>query len=160
MTDDSLTPRGRLVLGALVIAMGAFVVLVASDALDMHYQRTASAPPWIGMIGGLVFVLAGGALMIGARGASDGKLPATAPWILRALQHAVILVLVGLMATIGTWVAFGPGERAFTMSGFGMTGDDNLWLGRAMFGVGALITWTFFVAVAWRAQRELFRRGS
>jgi len=46
------------------------------------------------------------------------------------------------------------------MSGFGMTGDDNLWLGRAMFGVGALITWAFFVAVAWRAQRELFRRGS
>ena len=46
--------------------------------------------------------------------AENGDLPADAPLWLRALYYAMGLAVVGTLAAIGTWVAFGPGERTFS----------------------------------------------
>ena len=80
---------------------------------------------------------------------------------LRVAYYLLGLAVVGALATVGTWVAFGPGERAFAVSlPFLGSGPASPWIGRAVFGVGAVLTWLFFVvaAVAW--WRKLVRDGS
>jgi hypothetical protein len=79
---------------------------------------------------------------------------------MRVAYYLLGLAVVGVLATVGTWVAFGPGERAFAISlPFFGSGPANPWVGRAVFGVGAMLTWLFFVvaAVAW--WHRLLRDG-
>jgi hypothetical protein len=86
------------------------------------------------------------------------EVPREAPVQMRVAYYLLGLAVVGALATIGTWVAFGPGERAFAVSlPFLGSGPANPWVGRAVFGVGAVLTWLFFVvaAVAW--WRKLLR---
>ena len=64
---------------------------------------------------------------------------AAAPAWLRVFQYAAVTLIFGGFAGIAGWVAFGPGERPFSGSivvfGIGVTDI----LGRAMFGIAAII---------------------
>ena len=121
-----------LFVGIAAIAMGAMVILAVTGVLP---GKAAQAPVWVVVCAGLVFVLAGGALVLRwfAGGEThDGELPQGSPVWLRVIYYLVGLICIGSLATVGTWVAFGPGMRAFSMSmPFLGKGPANEWLGRA-----------------------------
>lgn len=145
-----------LVVGLLAVAMGAMVMLAVTGILP---GKGAHEPIWVGACGGMVFVLAGVALILRwfARGEThDAEMPHGTPFWLRVIYDLTGLTCIGALATIGTWVAFGPGERAFSMSmPFFGKGPANEWVGRAAFGIGAVMVWLFFVLAARRSWRKL-----
>jgi hypothetical protein len=144
-----------------VIALGALIMLAATGVLP---SKGGDAPAWVVACAASIFVLAGGLLVLRSfmgGDVNDQELPRGAPFWLRAIYYVAGLGVVAALATIGTWVAFGPGERAFSVSiPFLGSGPGNEWIGRAAFGIGAALTWLFFViaAVAW--WRKLIRRES
>jgi hypothetical protein len=87
-------------------------------------------------------------------------LTATAPRWLRILQYLMGLSVIAALAVTGSWVAFGPGGRHFTMSGFGVSGGTDDIFGRIMFGFGTILTWGLFVLIALRGAKQFRRRDS
>jgi hypothetical protein len=151
-----MEPTGRskelLLAGLVATAMGAAIILFASGIVPV---KNANAPPWIGTIAGLLFVIVGGALLLrwsAGGSANDGDMPAQAPLWSRAVYYAAGLACVAALATIGSWVAFGPGERVFSAS---IPLLENPWIGRAIFGTGAILSWMFFLAAASDGWRKL-----
>jgi hypothetical protein len=149
-----------LLIGLLAIAMGAFAMLAVGGLLP---GKGAGAPLWIGVAGGMVFVFAGGALVLrwfAGGNTDDAELPEESPRWLRASYSLIGLACIGMLAAIGSWIAFGPGERAFTMTiPFLGSGPGNPWVGRIAFGVGALVSWLFFVLAARSYWRRLSRNS-
>ena len=74
---------------------------------------------------------------------------------MRLTQYLLGLGVISCLATIATWIAFGPGPRAFTVSlPFVGRGAGSETVGRAVFGTGAVLMWVFFaVFVVVSAQR-------
>lgn len=152
MQGDTTKSNNSLGAGIAAMSAGLLVMLFVSGVIPSH---GANAPTWVGMIAGGAFVLAGSALVLrsfagGDR--NDGELPIDAPRWLRIAYYILGLSMIGSLAAIGTWIAFGPGERVFSMSvPFVGTGPADQSVGRTIFGIGTLITWGFFViaAVSW-----------
>ena len=95
---------------------------------------------------GLLIVL----LSVGAGAAADGDLPPGTPFGIRLTQYVLGLGIVGLMAAIVTWIAFGPGPRRFTGTGLavlGLRAEIGEAAGRAVFGLGAVLIYVFFVVL-------------
>jgi hypothetical protein len=155
MTDKPHPSLELLLIGLLAIAMGALAMLAVSGFLP---GKNADAPQWVGLAGGMVFVFAGVALVLRwlAGGAADNaELPQGSPRWLHASYYLIGLACIGMLAAIGSWVAFGPGERAFTMTTPLGSGAGDPWTGRIAFGVGALVSWLFFFLAArsyWRRR--------
>jgi hypothetical protein len=144
--------RELLLAGFLCAAMGGLVVLVASGIMPSH--GIPGTPGWAGVCGGLLFMLAGGALVLRwfAGGSSeDGEIPESAPLWSRAIYYLAGLICIGTLAVIGTWIGFGPGERSFSISIPFLGRGANELIGRSAFGAGALLTWLFFflAAISW-----------
>ena len=148
MGDSRRTAASATILAGLAsLAAGGFIVLIAVGAVPIEGAR---APAWVIASAGGAFLLAGLMVMIQALGLaspSTGELPAGAPDWMRSSQWLLSLLVWGLMAAIGSWVAFGPGPRSFSMNFAGLLGPGPGMIGRAAFGVGALITWLGFAAV-------------
>lgn len=151
-----LSPRAATGFGALCVGIGLFIVLLAADVIPAD-ERSFTAPRWVVSAGGLVFVLAGVALATtSAPGAPEGTGRTT--WRSFLLGGAI----VGLMAAILNWIAFGPGERRFS-GGLALPvgavfGPASEWTGRVAFGIGAVMVDVVFVLMAARGLRELLRR--
>ena len=160
MMNQAAKSKELLLAGIAAIAMGAMAMLAVTGVLP---GKGAQAPVWVGVCAALVFVLAGGALVLRwlAGGEThDGELPNGSPVWLRAVYYLIGLICIGSLAAVGTWVAFGPGVRAFSMSiPFLGKGPANEWLGRALFGVGAVLVWLFFILAARSYWRTLMRTG-
>ena len=160
MVHQIAKSRELLFAGIAAIAMGAMVILAVTGVLP---GKGAQAPAWVVVCAGLVFVLAGGALVLRwlAGGEThDGELPKGSPVWLRAVYYLIGLICIGSLAAVGTWVAFGPGVRAFSMSiPFLGQGPANEWVGRALFGVGAVLIWLFFILAARSYWRKLTSTG-
>ena len=128
-------------LALLVIAAGGAIVAGAVGWLPL--ELSPGVPRWVGAAAGLVFVLGGIAIAMPSRASR--------------LKDLVGATLVTLFTSIGAWVAFGPGERAFTSSvsggGVSVTGGGNEWIGRIAFGLGAILC-AAFAAYLWK--RVLF----
>jgi hypothetical protein len=158
--EQPLTAAGLRFWGLFAVALGALVMLATAG---MFPSKGGDAPPWVVACAASSFVFAGSLLVLRSFMGGDmhaSELPRGVPLRLRVAYYALGLAVVGALATVGTWVAFGPGERAFAVSlPFLGSGPANPWIGRAMFGVGAVLTWLFFVvaAVAW--WRKLVRGG-
>ena len=156
--DRPMTASQLRFWGLFVIALGATIMLAVAGVLP---SKGGDAPAWIVACAAAVFVLAGGLLLLRSFMGGDmngSDVPGGAPFVLRAVYYLAGLSIIAALATVGTWVAFGPGERAFSMSvPFLGSGAANPWVGRAAFGIGAVLTWLFFVvaAVAW--WRKLMR---
>ncbi len=153
--DDRSQDRTPLGWGLLSIAIGVFIVL---QALGVVPTSSMNAPAWVGVLGGLVFVLGGGAVVIQAVGgapASTGELPASAPGWMRVAQYLGVLIVFGAFALIGSWIAFGPGEREIAVSLGGSSGPAPALVGRAAFGFGAVITWLCFAGALVSGLRQL-----
>lgn len=155
---DPATSKELLLAGLAAMVMGAFVMLSVSGILP---GKGAHAPVWVGLCGGMVFVLAGAALLMRwfAGGEThDGEMPRGTSFWLRGAYYLLGLICIGALAAIGTWVAFGPGTRAFSMSiPFLGKGPANEWLGRAVFGTGAVLIWLFFLVAARMYWQKLMR---
>lgn len=62
-------------------------------------------------------------------------------------QYLLGLGIISSLAAIATWIAFGPGPRAFTVTlPFVGRGPGDETVGRAVFGFGAVLMWMFLAA--------------
>jgi len=144
-----LSPRAAVALGLVIGAMGGLLLLLAVGVIPGG-GASLEAPRWVVACAGLMFVLAGAAMIVGYAVAGgvgpDGDLRAGTPRGVRVTQYLLGLGSIGALAAIATWVAFGPGPRAFTVTlplvGRG-PGDETV--GRAVFGIGAVLMWVFLL---------------
>jgi hypothetical protein len=159
--EQQSKPADGIGFGIALAAGGVYFVLVALGVLPMP-EGGASAPPFVVALAGLTFLVAGGSVMIRARtGArdSDADLPANAPRWTHMSYRIAGIAITGTLALIGTWVAIGSGPRSFTISGAvsGPLPTGEL-IGRAVFGLGAVIVWIYVIALTVGTVRKLFDR--
>jgi hypothetical protein len=161
--DQKPASRGTTIgLGAIVAAIGLYIVLVGLGALPPPGE--ANAPMWVVLLAGLCFLLGGLGVLLPAAVTGevrdDGELPVGAPHWLRVFQYLLVLTIFAAFAMIGSFVAFGPGTRSFSVSvPFVSTSGDSEIFGRIAFGIGAIITWLCLVLVAVSGWRKLVGRN-
>lgn len=145
-----VSPVTGILMGGFTGLMGLAIVFVALDWIRVD-PATIHAPRWVlGLCGGM-FALTGGVILYyGVRNGLGTGSGSTAEqgeeekdfhvggWLLGGV------ICTGL-AVVAGWVAFGPGERAFSGSvgvgGIGVSGSGGSEaLGRWIFGVGAVLT--------------------
>ena len=151
-----------MALGLVIIGAGLVLVLFAVGVVP-GAEASREAPRWVVACAGLMFALCGGAVIVGyavAGGAGpDGDLPAGTPRWIRLTQYLLGLGIVSSLAAIATWIAFGPGPRAFTLTlPFVGRGPGSETVGRAVFGFGAVLMWVFLVVFLVVSVRRLRRK--
>ena len=158
--DEQPRPRDRTAItcGLLAFAMGVFIVLSAFGVIPS--RGGANGENWVAAVAGLAFVFGGLAVMIQtwARATPDGVLPANAPPFVRRMLYLLTLAIVVSLGAIGTWVAFGPGERRFATPLPFLPAWLNEPIGRTGFGIGAIMIWMILILIAVQGARRL--RGS
>ena len=144
---------------ALTVA-GLYFMLGGSGLLPMP---ETNGPAFIVFAAGAAFLFAGLLCFIRARaGMTDTQteVPGAAPASIKLTHRMLAIGLCGAFATIGSWIAIGSGPRAFTVStpsGAMQTSGDAL--GRAVFGLGAVIVWIAVIALTVGTVRRLLDRG-
>lgn len=144
-----MVDKTGLAIGVGSIAFGTYLSMVGAGIVPPPGARASDGPPWLVVAAGLVFLVSGVLLAIRASLAmEDGEteLPRRAPFWLRLGYDLGGLTIVVALAALGSWIAFGPGERAFTGTGAIIPGSIGGMVGRAMFGFGAIVTWIYVVA--------------
>jgi hypothetical protein len=138
----------------LMIGIGGFFSLVGLGVVPPPGgPKNLHAPLWIVLCAGLAFLLGGlafGLNTIGGANPETGELPKDAPRWIPIARHAIGVMIFASFATIGSWIAFGPGERAF-----GGTVPIGSIGGRIVFGIGAIIVWLCTIAYAVSGARKL-----
>jgi hypothetical protein len=156
-----LTPKGAVALGLVFVAAGAGVGLLALGLVP-GAEASLEAPRWVVACAGLMFTFCGGAVIVGYAVAGgtgpDGDLRPGTPWGVRLTQALLGLGIIGLLAAIFSWIAFGTGPRAFTITlPFAGRGPGDETFGRTVFGIGAVLIWVFFAVMAVVSVRRLRR---
>jgi hypothetical protein len=137
---------GRIIIystfALLTMAIGGFIMLHSLGVFGA-VASTKDAPVWLGVAIGFVFFAGGCSVILkaifGDIDSGGGELPPQAPAAARFLYGALGFSIVAGLGSLFTWVAFGPGERQFGGSGAFL----GPLVGRAMFGLAALLTWFF-----------------
>jgi len=152
-----------IALGLLGMAIGTLPVLVATGVLPAGHPSPNQAPDWIGYLIGLMFFLAGLSVLIqslaGGTQSFDGKSTA-APFALPTIYNVIGCAITVLLAALFSWVAFGPGKRAFSISAGpiglspGASGSGDM-IGRVAFGAAALVFWFMAARVLVYTARRL-----
>src|SRR3972149_3258187 len=154
--------RRLLLIGTIAAAFGLYFILMGFGLLPEPSKR--NAPLWIGIPAGLAFLCAGACVIVrGLLGLDDkqGDLPDDAPLWMKAVYYYSGTVAAGGLASVGTWIAFGAGPRHFNMSVSGFfSGSAGAGIGRAVFGLGAILTWLLVIAMARRSARKVFGNKS
>ena len=162
--SQQLSRPAAIVVGTLTIACGAIpLVLIARG--DVRPSTPSDAPTWLGVAIALVFVFAGFSVIfdyvIGHGRQSDGGFLPDTPAYIRALDTLIGLGILGLMAAIFGWVAFGRGPRAFStfvaipfLAVGSRAGELS---GRIAFGVFAVLWVMLFMAFGVSAVRRIRR---
>ena len=156
------TPRQMYFYGALAAAAGLYCMLVGLGTLPPPGgPRNLHAPLWVVLLAGLVFFLAGVAIVIQAMGHANasGELPADAPHWMRAAQHLIGVAVFACFALIGSWIALGGESRQFSGGIPFVSHLTNVSLARVMFGFGAAICWLGTIAFAVSGARKLLGHG-
>jgi len=155
------TDKSTIACGVVTAAMGVFLVLQTSGLLGLA-TRPDDAPAWIGACAGLIFIAGGIAVVLQSlpfARITRGEISAGTPLWVHSLMLALSLTIVGGLAAIGAWVAFGPGERHFRFVGtFIGSGQVDDVLGRLIFGAGTVLTAAIFVVFAVTGLRRVMRR--
>lgn len=161
MGERPATRKEILFLGVIATALGLYFVLVGMTLLPIPGgPKHLHAPLWIVFCAGLSFLLAGIAVLMHGAGATDnnGELAPGAPQWLRVLQYLSGVTIFVCFGAIASWIAFAPGPREFTGSGFGVEGPVSGTAGRIAFGIGAIVIWLCTIAVAVAGARKLMNR--
>lgn len=161
MDQKALSWRATIGLGAIVATIGFYFVLVGLSVLPPPSK--ANAPMWVVALAGLCFLLGGLGVLLPAavtgEVTNDGTLPAGTPFWLRVVQFMLVLMMFTCFAMIGSFVAFGPGTRTFSVSlPIGSTSGGSEIFGRVAFGVGAIITWLCLILFAVSGWHKLVNR--
>ena len=122
-----LPPRQRRLLAIAFIAGGS--VFVGGGLRWIDIAPAPGVPHWIIGVIGAIFVIAG--IAVGMRSEPS-----------RGHDLVGALIVTGFAAVFG-WIGFAPGERHFSSSGSGvglsLAGGGGDWIGRAAFGLGAVL---------------------
>ena len=157
MPSQTLSPRAATWLGALFGAVGLVILLVALRIIPAAESRF-QAPHWVVGAAGLAFFLVG-ILLLTTPPAQTPVAAARTTWRTFLLGAGV----VGSMAAIFNWVAFGPGPRRFggsiSIPFVSISGPQSEWSGRAAFGLAAVMIDLFLGWVIVRGLRELLGRA-
>jgi hypothetical protein len=144
-----------LAIGALFAGGGFYFVLVGLSLLPGPSKQ--HGPNWIVLAIGLVFFAAGMSVLVrGLLGVPDNQpdLPADAPAAFKVIQWLAMFTIIAGLASVGTWIAFGSGPRAFSMS-LPISGSLGENIGRTVFGIGAVITWLMAALVAYAGVMKM-----
>jgi hypothetical protein len=156
---SQLSPRQSVVIGLLFIVCGLLPICIAIGVITPTAPSTSTAPPtlWVTLCCGLMFVAAGLLVVVDfgfARLGPDGQLAADTPLPIQLTSLLLALSVVGLLAAITGWIAFGSGPRRFTSTvsmpfytNRHQTGELS---GRIGFGL-----WTVLLVVAFGASGVL-----
>ena len=157
MPDRSLSPRAMAWMGGLFGLVGLAILLLALRIIPSAESKF-QAPHWVVGAAGLAFFLVG-ILLLTTPPTQTPEAAARTTWRTLLLGGGV----VGSMAAIFNWVAFGPGPRAFggsvSIPFVSVSGPSSEWAGRAAFGVAAVLMDVFLVWMIVRGLRDLLRRG-
>lgn len=124
-----------------------------------------TAPAWLPIAAGLVFVCGGFAVILdygiaGGIGPDGDFVPGT-PQSVRVANLIVGLTIVGLMIALFGWIAFGPGPRRFSTTiaipFAGARWQSGELTGRIAFGFATLLMAAAFVGCGVTGVRRLFR---
>ena len=156
-------PQKKLiVVGTLAGAAGLYFLLVGAGLLPIPGgPKNVHGPLWLVLCAGLAFFLAGVAIVLLAFGGANdqGEFPADTPAWFRVVQYLIGLAIFASFGAIGSWVAFGPGERVFSGSFLFFSAETNAQIGRTVFGIGAVIVWLCTLAFAVAGARKLLQRN-
>ncbi len=156
---------GLLAIG--VVFAGGGLYLALSGAGLAPSPSPLHGPNWLALAVGLVFFATGLSVLVrGWLAVPDNQpnLPAGTPAIFVAIQWLAAFVIIAGLASVATWIGFGDGDRHFSLSmPFGssnakITGGEAI--GRAMFGLGAIITWLMAAGVAYAGLNKIFGKKS
>jgi hypothetical protein len=163
-SKSQLSPRMAILVALFFIVLGLAGTPLTAKLFVPGWHPAADAPPLLVQYSfGLIFVLAGFAIIIGygvGRVDANGNLPADAPLWLYVTQQLLVLGIVGTMGALFSWISIGSGPREFTMSTPVGTSLGHSVIGRIAFGFGAVLFWIFFVAVVVMAARRLRKTPS
>jgi hypothetical protein len=153
------SPKEMMFVGAIAAAAGIYFMLVGFGVLPIPGgPRNLHGPLWVVFCAGLAFFLGGLAVFLqGVTRAERGELPAGSPHWLRAIHLLMGLTIFICFGAIASWIAFGPGARSFSGSFLFFSAEMNAIIGRAAFGIGAIIIWLCTIAFAVSSYRKLFR---
>ena len=156
MGERPLSPGTTAWVGALCSLMGLVILFVALGIIPTDESKL-HAPHWVVGAAGLMFFLAGIAILTGP--------PPDTPVASRTTWRTFLLGLgiVGALAAVFNWVAFGPGPRAFggsvSIPFVTVSGPSSEWSGRIAFGAVAVLIDAFGLWVIVRGLRDLLGRG-
>lgn len=153
------THKEMIGIGVVSGAIGTYFMLVGLGLLPVPGgPRNLHAPLWVGFLAGLVFFLAGVAVLLQGIGKANaqGVLPAGAPAWMTAVQPLIGVAIFASFAMIGSWIAIGGDPRQFSGSFMGL--GIGVAIARTAFGIGALICWACTIGFAVSAARKYMAR--
>ena len=151
---------GLLAIGAVFAGGGLYLALSGAGLAPLPSRL--HGPNWLALAVGLVFFAAGLSVLVRGWLAvpdSQPNLPADAPTAFVVMQWLAAFTIMAGLASIGTWIAFGEGERQFSMS-LPFTGSTGETVGRIAFGFGAVIAWLMAAGVAYAGFNKIFGKKS
>ena len=144
----------------IAMAGGGFYLTLVGLGLTAPPSKL-HGPNWMAVAAGLVFFAPGLSLLVRAWlrvPDNQPNLPDDAPLFAVAIQWLTAVTVTAALASIGTWIAFGPGPRQFVMS-LPVWGSVAEIIGRTMFGFGAVITWLMVAAFAYAGVKKMVGKG-
>jgi hypothetical protein len=153
------SPHEVVGLGLAFTTGGLYFVAGTAGYLPMPEMH---GPNFLGYCVGAAFLFAGLTCMVRARAGmadQESDVPDGAPAWIKLSYRMLAIGVTGALAIIGTWIAIGSGPRAFNLSAsfveMRTTGEI---VGRVVFGLGAVITWIYAIALTVITVRKLFER--
>jgi MFS family permease len=126
---------GRHGFSLLILIMSVTPMLIVVGIIPTQ-ESEWPAPRWVAIVASGLFLVGGLYFLL------QKHIQRLDPGLRKQIMGLIPLLIVTGMAVIADWIAFGSGERAFSMSGFsGMLGihmgGDEL-VGRIAFGAGGI----------------------
>lgn len=158
MADRNFSSNNRttLAIGAVTGAFGFYLCLVGLEIAPPPSR--INGPVWLATAAGLAFLCAGVSVTVRGLLCMDDdmrELPADAPVWMHAVYWLSALIAAAALASIGTWVAFGGGDRNISISG-PFTGPVGEGVGRTIFGIGTILTWLMVILLARAGAKRIF----
>lgn len=154
--------RKDILAGAALAAAGIYLILVGLAVLPPPGGPDNQHAPWAVVLCIGLLVLCGGigGLIQGlGRGDRQGVLAADAPSWLHLVQDLLGVLMFGLFAVVGSWIAVAGEAGQFSGRGIAIGGDGSVTFGRVVFGLGAVICWAITIAALVRLVRARRRRN-
>ncbi len=134
----SLSKESRLAWGLICIAIGCYPISMATGLIPVE-PAEQMAPPWVVAGAGIAFVIAGFMILLANHTRANDLLAG---------------VLCLLFAIMGAWVALFSSSEGFSGGLFFLPDEQNVTLGRWVFGLGALLSFAICLYAFRRAAQS------